>query len=182
MSRSETEPDQGLDDLVAQRRGTGRDRRRSGRTEGRDLVAQFDDHALGTALADPRYPRQRRGVAVGQGRTQGVGFEHGQGGHGEPGADPADRLQQAEQLARLRVDEAVQRHRVLADDHRGGESGLLSAPEPGEGRGCGVDPIADPSRLDHHMVEGYVEYLAVYRGDHRLPAFRAADCSRSRSS
>ena len=99
-----------------------------------DLVAQFQHHPLGTAFADAGHPGQRGDVAVGERLPQRVGVVTASVASAILRPDTGDAEQRAEQIPRFAVGEAVQRHRVLADDHRGDQPGLVAAPQRGQRR------------------------------------------------
>ena len=86
---------------------------------------------------------------------------------GDARPDARHREQRQEEIAGVGVRKAVQRHRILAHDHRRDQPGLAAAVQCRQGGRSRHDLVADACRLDDDVVEGDVEDLAANGCDHR---------------
>ena len=163
----------------------GRRPRRLGRELAGDALAQLDDHALGRLAPDAGHDlealhvaRRDREPRVGDGRA-------GQHRERHLRPDSGDGDQPQEELTLLGGGEAVELHRVVAQDqvceHRGR---LALRGQLAERLGGGGHAVAHPTALDHGMVGPTLQNLAVQRSDHvfgfcaaaRTPLCRLRDC------
>ena len=85
-------------------------------------------------------------------RRSASGREHGQHGQGQPGPDPAGRLQQLERVPLVLGGEAVEGQRVLPDDQRGRHPGPLAGAQPGQRARRALHEQPDPADVDHRAV------------------------------
>ena len=90
------------------------------------------------------------------------------------GPDAADRDQMQEEVALLLAGEAVERHRVVADDQVRVQHRLLAAGRHGLQRlGGDGELVADAAGLDDDVVGPADKHLAADRGDHEAATARA---------
>ena len=92
---------------------------------------------------------------------------HRQRAKGDARPDARHREQRQEQVAGVGVRKAVQRHRILAHDHRRDQPGLAAAVQCRQCRRGRHDLVSDACRLDDDVVEGDVDDLAANGCDHR---------------
>ena len=132
------------------------------------LSRRLEHHPLGAPLADSGHPGQRGDVAVGEGLAQASGASYTASvAERDLGPDAGHSEQREEQVAGVGVGEAVQRHRVLAHDHRGDQAGLGAAPQRGQRRWGRHHLVADAGGLDDDVVECDVENFTANGCDHR---------------
>ena len=123
-------PDQGAVQLVAPAPGCagGPPGGRAAAVDRAEPVLELEDDPLGALATDAGHLHERGEVLGGDGAAQLVGAVDREHRLGEPRADPAGGLQQLEHDPLVVVGEPVERQRVLADDERGRQVGLLAEP------------------------------------------------------
>jgi hypothetical protein len=133
---------------------------------GAEPVAELEQHPLGALAADAGDADEGGLVSRGDAPAQLVGLEDGQHGQRQPWPDPADGLQQLEDVALVVGLEAEQGEGVLADHERRGQPDGGTHAQAGEGAGRGPDQQAHPADGDDGAVQPGRQHLTADLGEH----------------
>src|SRR5438874_51738 len=132
----------------------------------RELVAQVEHDAGGELLAYTGSASERGCIAGSDGIRELVCFQDRKKGERDLWADAVHRDDGLEEPLLLDVGEAVQRHRVLANDETCVESDLGTVLRPRDYTGRSEDEVADAVHIDDKRVGVAAGDFAADAGDH----------------
>lgn len=140
-----------------------------------ELIAQFDDHALGGLFADARDAGELDEIAGADGLDEVGRGDAGEGGEGDFGTDAADGDQFFEEQFFFRRVETVEQHGVFAHMHMDAELRFRAhVGEAGERGYRDVNFVAHAARFHDDQVRVFLQHGAAQMGNHRKLTFYMA--------